>query len=261
MALAAPRWRIPRSSPSTVGDRHRRGDVLDVEVRRLGAVPDHPEALVGDDLGAGLVADPSGPAEVVGVAVGDDHRVHAWQRDAGAAETLDELLERAPAGQTGVDDGHAALVLEDVAVDVTQSRHVDRQLRPQHARRHLGDLGGGGLLLLATGAIGHHAIVRPSRAPSDGSDWQHRDRGMGAVRGGLGASAGCCCGRRDGCPVRRRPRPRWPSSSRRATRRARCPHVLGPLLRAAARRRRARRRRRSLDRSDAPRSPPRSGPA
>ena len=69
------------------------------------------------------------------------------------------LLVRAASGQAGVDDGDAAGVLEHVAVDVAETGHVDRQLGPQHAWRHLGHLARGALLLLATGAIGHQTIV------------------------------------------------------------------------------------------------------
>ena len=49
--------------------------------------------------------------------------------------------------------GHfdAALVLEEVAVHVAEARQHDGQLRAEDARRHLRDLGGGGLGFLAAG--------------------------------------------------------------------------------------------------------------
>ncbi len=167
MGLATPRRRIPRSPPHRVDGRAVEvvDDVLHVEVRRFVAIPDHPEALVGDDLGAGLLAHPAGPAEVVRVAVRDDDGVHPLERDAGAGEALDELGEGATTGQARVDDRHAPLVLQDVAVDVTEAGHVDRQLGPQDAGCHLGDLRRGALLLLATGAIGHPGIVGGARHP------------------------------------------------------------------------------------------------
>ena len=160
-------WPSPPHGGGSHGRRRPAGaaasSVLDVDVRRFVAIPDHPEALVGDDLGAGLGPHPAGPAEVVGMAVGHDHGVHPPQRDAGAGESLGQLGERTPPGQSGVDDGDAARVLEDVAVDVAEAGHVDRQLGTQDARGDLGDLGRGALLLLATGAIAHRAMVRGRR--------------------------------------------------------------------------------------------------
>ena len=110
---------------------------------------------MGDDVGAGLVADPAGAAEVVGVAVGDDDGVHPAQRDAGArpAARSSVFSVRRP-GSPGSTMADAALVLEHVAVDVAEAGHVDRQLGPQHARGDLGDLARRPLLLLAAGAVG-----------------------------------------------------------------------------------------------------------
>ncbi len=187
VALPAPRRRIPRPPARR---RLMGRDVLDVQVRRFGAVPDHPEALVGDDLGARLGPHPAGPAEVVGVAVRDDDGVHPPQRDAGAGQALGQRGERASTGQPRVDDGHAAGVLEDVAVDVTEAGHVDRQLGAQHAGGDLGDLGGRALLLLATGAIAHLAMVWGPREQGRGRRHVSRrasiGRGLGPLRHRLG---------------------------------------------------------------------------
>ena len=65
-------------------------------------VPPDAEALVGDDVGARLLADARRAAEVVGVRVGDDHGVHPRQRDAGGAEAGDERRPTAP-GRAGRD--------------------------------------------------------------------------------------------------------------------------------------------------------------
>ena len=60
----------------------------------------------------------------------------------GPLQPVDERSPRRRARQAGVDDGHAPLVLEDVAVDVPEARQRDGELRPEDARRHLGDLVG-----------------------------------------------------------------------------------------------------------------------
>ena len=136
-----------------------------------------------DDVGAGLVAHPAGATEVIGVAVCDDHRVHPADRDAGGGEAGAQLLERRPAGQTGVDERDAALVGDDVAVDVAEAGHVDRQLAAQHTGRHLGDLRDSVLLLLATGAVGHRSSVRLHRLPR--RPVTRSPGGVGVVRGRL----------------------------------------------------------------------------
>ncbi len=64
---------------------------------------------------------------------------------------------RHAARQSGIDDRRAALVLEHVAVDVTETGHVDRQLGAQDARGDLGDGFAGRLLLLFRGPLRHHA--------------------------------------------------------------------------------------------------------
>ena len=237
VAVAAPRRRVPRAPGPVVGG------VLHVDVGWLGAIPDHAEIAVGDDVGAGLVAHPAGAAEVIGMAVGDDHGVHPLERDAGAGEPPGELLERRAAWQARIDDGDASLVGDDVAVDVAEAGHVDRQLAAQHAGSDLGDLGGGVLLLLATGAIGHLRSVRVrrrARRPVTGSA-----RWPGPCTPLDGRSAGCCCGRTAGCRHPERPSAarRHRSGTRRGGRAAAPARTPGP---AAASRRRAGRRRRPL---------------
>ena len=136
--------------------------------------------------------------------------VHPLQRDAGAGQPLGELGERAPPGQPGVDDGDAARVLEDVAVDVAEAGHVDRQLGAQHAGGDLGDLGRGALLLLATGAIGHHRTIvgGPDRAGATPASSRLATvasatigRWLGLCTPSAGRSAGCCCGRHRRLPA------------------------------------------------------------
>ena len=109
---------------------------------------------MGDHLGAVGVAHAPGAAEVVGVGVGDDDRVDVLGLVAGPLQPVDERPPRLRARHAGIDDGDAALVLEEVAVHVAEARQHDRQLRAQDAGRHLGDLGGGRLRLLAAGPLG-----------------------------------------------------------------------------------------------------------
>ena len=57
----------------------------------LVGIPEGLEALLGDDLGAADVADAGGGAEVVGMGVGDDDRVHPLHRQTGLVHPLVEL--------------------------------------------------------------------------------------------------------------------------------------------------------------------------
>ena len=113
---------------------------------------------MGDDVGTGLVPHPPGRAEVVGMTVRHDHRVHATHRDARRREARLERATRGAAGEAGIDDRRTALVLEHVAVDVTEAGHVDRQLGAQDPGSDLGDSLTGRLLLLLGGPRRHHAI-------------------------------------------------------------------------------------------------------
>ena len=105
-----------------------------------------------------------GAAEVVGVGVGDDHRVHRAQRHAGAAAVVAELLPRLRTGETGVDDSHAALVLEDVAVHVAEAGHARSAAESAGRRSDLGDaVGRRELLLLRWSGRGSHRVRRARR--------------------------------------------------------------------------------------------------
>ncbi len=75
--------------------------------------------------------------------------VDPGQREAGLGQPRRQGAVGVRAGQTGVDEGDAAFVLQGVAVDVAEAGHGDRQLQAQHTRADLGDLLGGRLLLLA----------------------------------------------------------------------------------------------------------------
>ena len=142
--ISAPRRRIPRAMAAELGR------LFDIDVGRVGDVPQQAELPVGDDIGAALAAHPPGPAEVVGMTVGDDHRVHAAHGEPRRGQAPAELAEHAATGESGVDDRRPAFVLQDIAVDVPEAGHVDRQLTAQHPRGDLGDLVGGRLLLLAS---------------------------------------------------------------------------------------------------------------
>ena len=126
------------------------------------------ERLRRDDAGTGRLGQQAGGAEVVGVRVGDEHGVDPRHRDAGRLEAGAEGVPAGLARQTGVDEGDAVAVLQEVGVHVAEAGQVDGQLQAQDAGRHLRDLVGGGLLLLlgdlrrpGTGRPG----VRPLRHP------------------------------------------------------------------------------------------------
>ena len=158
-ALATPRL-------ATDGRLPRR-ELGGVDVGRLGRIEPGAEPAVGDDVGAALTAEEAGPTEVIGVAVGDDDGVHPLQRDAGGVEPVPEALPAGRSRHARVDEGEAAFVLEGVAVHVAEPGEADeRQHEAQHARRDLGDLVGGGLLLLtarAGGGLGHPPHVTDGR--------------------------------------------------------------------------------------------------
>jgi hypothetical protein len=86
------------------------------------------EAAVGDDLGAVGVAHAAGAPEVVGVRVRDDDGVDVLGLVAGPLEPVDEGPPRLRPGHAGIDDGDAALVLEEVAVHMSEAGQHDRQL-------------------------------------------------------------------------------------------------------------------------------------
>ncbi len=80
--------------------------------------------------------------------MGDHHGVDVGHLVPGPADPIDEVIPRFRAGKTGIDHGDATLVLQHVAVDVSEPGHADRQLRPEDSGRHFGDVGGRVLLLL-----------------------------------------------------------------------------------------------------------------
>ncbi len=102
-----------------------------------------------DELGAGFARDAPRATEMVGVRVGHDDGVHVLQAEVGGREPMLQRLPGLRARETGIDDGETAVVDQAVHVDVAESRHPDRQLHAQHARRDLGDLGRRGLLFLS----------------------------------------------------------------------------------------------------------------
>ncbi len=100
-------------------------------------VEEGPERAVGDDLGAELSLERAGLPEVVGVAVGHDHRVHPLDRIAGRSQRLVEGLPRPGAWQTGIDERDAPCVLHGVAIHVAEAGHRDRELHPHDAGHDL----------------------------------------------------------------------------------------------------------------------------
>jgi hypothetical protein len=125
------------------------GDGLDAPVVRIVRCPPDPERAMGDHLRTGLVAQAARTAVVVRMAVRGDHRVNAAQRHPGPFEARHQRVPRRVTGHPRVDEGDAPLVLEQVAVDVAESRHLDRELQAQHPGGDLGDRLLRWLLLLA----------------------------------------------------------------------------------------------------------------
>ena len=109
---------------------------------------------MGDDFRTDFLAQSTGSAVMVGVTVGDEHRVDALEWHADRAEARLERDKRFMAGHAGVDDGDTAFVFEHVHVDVTKTRQVDGQLCPQDSGGQFGDLVRGVERLLAHGAGG-----------------------------------------------------------------------------------------------------------
>ena len=127
----------------------------------LGPFTVHVENAWWVTIGApALLREPARATEVVGVRVRDDHGVHVAQAEAGVGEALLQRLPRLRSGQTRVDDRDALGVDEPVHVHVAETRHPDRELHPQHARRDLGDLLRRRILL---------RLVRPRARPASAS--------------------------------------------------------------------------------------------
>ena len=145
----APRGGVPgpahrRARLSTV-DRQR---VVEVDVVGFARIPEHAEPLVRDDVATGVGSQPVRTAEVIGMAVGDDHGVDVLQRH---PDLLKAPLDHGVAvlvGKAGVHHRDATLVLQHVHVHVSESGDGDGELGPQHTRRDLEDLVTGRQLLL-----------------------------------------------------------------------------------------------------------------
>ena len=126
-----------------------------------------------DQLGARLTGDPTGAAEVVGVRVGDDDGVDVAQLEPGGLQPGLERLPGLRTGETGIDDGEAALVEEAVRVHVAEAGHPDRELHAQDAWRDLDDLLARRLLLLLLRLRGPGCpvgVTRPTRHVGHGFD-------------------------------------------------------------------------------------------
>ena len=118
--------RRTRDHPTgSVGTEAARPPGPRVDVARVGRVPPGREAAVPDDLGARLGAEPPSPAEVVRVAVRDDHGVHPSQGRPGVGQSSGQRRPRLGPRKTRIDEGQAAPVLERVAVHVAEPRHRD----------------------------------------------------------------------------------------------------------------------------------------
>ena len=135
------RRRPARAARPRVGQARLRACALAVERPRR-------ERTVRDELGARLLRDAPGAAEVVGMRVRDDDGVDVRSlKPADFSRVLSAFHDCGP-GQPGVDDGEAAVVEEAVRVHVAEAGHPDRQLHAQDAGRDLDDLLGRRLLLL-----------------------------------------------------------------------------------------------------------------
>ena len=181
-----------------------------VERLLLAWIEPRAEAAMRDHLGAVGVAHPTRAAEVVGVRVGDDHRVHVLGLVARPLEPVDEGSPRLWPGHPRVDDRHAPLVLEEVAVHVAEAREHDRELRPQDAGRDLGDLraspapapgGGAGrwwsppwertyLTVGSSGPVGLNTLARYQRSSSIDSRMSSSARCAVAFRGVASSAPG-----------------------------------------------------------------------
>ena len=147
----------PRRLARVVEEMEERGEfrihvgigILQLAVVDVTQVEEGAEALVGHDLGAGLLGEHRGRTEVVRVRVGYQHGVHPGQGYLGQRQTTEQELPVGGPGHPGVDESEAPLVLEGVAVDVSEPCELDGKLQPQDSRRHLGDLLGCLFLLLA----------------------------------------------------------------------------------------------------------------
>ena len=136
------------------------------------------EAVVRQDLGAGLGTELRCATEVVEMRVGDHRRVHVAQRETRSRQAVEQGVPRGQAGQARVDDRNAPLVFEEVAVHVPEPGQLDRELCTEHARRDLGDLVGGRLLFLLGDLLlaRHGGHPRPSASTRRPCQRARRDR-------------------------------------------------------------------------------------
>ena len=104
--------------------------------------------LVSDDFAVLLNFEAAGTTEVVGVRVGDEHRVDRFDRVSGTLQSGGELLVGVGARQARVDQRDAACILEHIAVHVPEPGQHDRQLDAHDPGRDLGRFVIGGELLL-----------------------------------------------------------------------------------------------------------------
>ena len=111
-------------------------------------VPCHTEGAVRDDRRIGLLRQSAGVAEVVGMAMGDEHLRDVLRLETSGPEPGLERLPALRTGQPGVDDGDALFADDCIGVDMGEPGKCDRQLHAQHSRRDFGDFLARRLLLL-----------------------------------------------------------------------------------------------------------------
>ena len=145
-----------------------RAQVVDRDVHVVARLHDTElEGTVRNDLGTRFFRETVRTAEVVGVRVGHQHRVHVLGGESGLAEALEHGVPAVLGREARIDDGGALVVQQGVHVDVAEPRHPDRKLHAEHVRGDLGDLGAGVLLFLAAGLFRHRGRVAASFAPGD----------------------------------------------------------------------------------------------
>ena len=114
-------WATPRRSIPWHARLGTHFYIVNVGIRWFCGIPKHTKLFMSDDVATRIGLQPMSSAEVVGVAMGDNHRMHSLERNTDLIESFLDDFVTTFFWQTRVNQCHAAFIFKNVHIDVTET--------------------------------------------------------------------------------------------------------------------------------------------